>query len=134
VPALPDRYYVVHPEPKPLRLNTVSPMNTKLNQIQNWLELARDVKWSASALAKQCGVSVRTLERYFLKQLGNSPKAWLIEQRQRHVIKLLSEGNTVKETASCLHYKHQNHLTNDFKRRWGISPTDKATQTYDKDR
>jgi AraC-like DNA-binding protein len=101
-------------------------MNSKLNHIQNWTELAEQVNASASDLAGHCGVSVRTLERYFRKQMGSSPKAWLAEQRQRRAVELLRAGASVKETARSLHYKHPSHLTNEFKKHWGHSPTAKT--------
>jgi len=101
-------------------------MNTKLNTIQNWPERANHANWSVSGLSKLCGVSRRTLERYFLKHIGKSPKAWLAEQRQQQAIELLQEGNTVKETANCLQYKHPSHLTNGFKKYWGHCPTERS--------
>jgi transcriptional regulator GlxA family with amidase domain len=52
-------------------------MNGRLHQIQNWSELAHEAKWSAAALAKKCGVSLRTLERHFLKAMGRRPQTWL---------------------------------------------------------
>lgn len=100
-------------------------MNSKLNHIQNWEELAEQVNASASDLAAHCGVSVRTLERYFRRQMGGSPKAWLAAQRQRRAVALLRAGASVKETARSLHYKHPSHLTNEFKKHWGHSPTTK---------
>jgi transcriptional regulator GlxA family with amidase domain len=56
-------------------------MNTKLNHIQNWQELAQKVNWSVSALAKKCNISVRTLQRHSFKKTGKIPKTWLAEQR-----------------------------------------------------
>jgi AraC-like DNA-binding protein len=102
-------------------------MNLKLPHIKNWLELARQAKWSASTLAINCGVSVRTLERHFLKQKGQNPKIWLIEQRKGQAIELLREGLSVKEVASVLHYKHPSHLTNDFKKQFGHCPSNCPT-------
>jgi AraC-like DNA-binding protein len=100
-------------------------MNTRLRCIQNWSELAKQAKWCATTLAKNCGVSLRTLERSFLKEMGKSPKAWLLEQRQQQADKFLRGGSSVKETAECLNYKHPSHLTNAFKKQWGYCPTDK---------
>jgi AraC-like DNA-binding protein len=102
-------------------------MNTQLNHIQNWPQLAPEVKWSASALAKKCGVSVSTLERYFLKKTGKSPKVWMTEQRQREAAELLHGGSSVKEIAAYLGYKHPSHLTNEFKKHWGHCPTNNTT-------
>ena len=42
--------------------------NSRLKHIQNWPEWARVANWSAATLAQNCGVSLRTLERHFLKE------------------------------------------------------------------
>jgi AraC-like DNA-binding protein len=97
-------------------------MNTRLNQVQNWPELARAANWSASALARRCGVSVRTLERYFLRNMGKSPKVWLAEKRQLLAIELLREGSTVKETAGRTGYNHASTFSREFKKHWGSCP------------
>ena len=101
-------------------------MNKRLQQIQNWPERAQAAKWCVATLAKDCGVSLRTLERYFLKAMGKHPKAWLAEQRQQRANELIQDGSSVKETAALLDYKHPSHLTNDFKNKWGCCPTGKT--------
>ena len=98
-------------------------MNTKLNHIQNWTERAWQAKWSASALAKECGVTIRTLERFFLKKFSKSPRLWLAEQRQKQAIKLLHNGSTVKEIANHLDYKTQHHFSREFKKSSGYPPS-----------
>jgi transcriptional regulator GlxA family with amidase domain len=102
-------------------------MNNRLQKILNWAERAQSAKWSASTLAKNCGVSVRTLERHFLKEMGKPPKAWLSELRQQRANELIQDGSSIKETAVLLDYKHPSHLTNDFKTYWGCCPTAKTT-------
>src|SRR5579872_2116061 len=98
-------------------------MNTRLISIQDWGEMAEQAAWSVAHLAKLCRVSVRSLERYFATEMGKSPKAWLIEQRQKRARELLRDRCTVKETAVFLSFKHSSHLTNAFKNHWGHSPT-----------
>jgi AraC-like DNA-binding protein len=102
-------------------------MNAHLHHTQNWDELAYEVNWSASKLAKKCGVSVRTLQRYFIKQLDKTPKAWLTKQRQYKAFDLLRGGKSVKETASQLGYQHQQHFSREFKAYWGCSPSTHAS-------
>ena len=104
-------------------------MNRRLPQIQDWLERARGAKWCATTMAKNCGVSLRTLERHFLKEMKKCPKAWLAEQRQQRAFELIQDGSRVKETAALLDYKHPNHLTNAFTKCFGHCPTDKTSQT-----
>jgi transcriptional regulator GlxA family with amidase domain len=103
--------------------------HNKLKQIQDWPERARAARWCATTLAKDCGVSLRTLERHFVKEMGKSPKQWMSDQRQHRAFELVQDGSSVKETAGLLDYKHQNHLTNAFVKQWGHSPTHKTPQT-----
>jgi AraC family chitin signaling transcriptional activator len=98
-------------------------MSIRLNHIQNWPELAQQANWSAAALAKKCGVSVRTLHRHWVKQMGKNTKTWLAEQRQRQAHELLCDGSSVKETAFCLGYKQPTNFTRKYKNHWGICPS-----------
>jgi AraC-like DNA-binding protein len=103
-------------------------MKYPLSHIPNWPELGLESRWSASALAKRCQVSLRTLQRHFIKHTGKSPKTWLIAERRRQVRARMSDGRTVKETAFDLNYKHQNHLSTDFKKGFGMYPSEEAAQ------
>jgi transcriptional regulator GlxA family with amidase domain len=98
-------------------------MNSKLNKNQNWPELAEGANWSASALAKKCCVSLRTLERHFVNQTGKSPKAWLNEERVRRATELLQDDSRVKEVATRLGFTNQQHFSREFKRQKGYPPS-----------
>ncbi|HWC60422.1 MAG TPA: helix-turn-helix transcriptional regulator [Verrucomicrobiae bacterium] len=98
-------------------------MNTPLKHIKNWTELAKESNWSARKLAKVCGVSLRTLQRHFLANVGVSPKAWLAEQRQRQAAELLRKGASVKETSIELGYKQPTNFTRKYKSHWGVCPS-----------
>jgi len=99
-------------------------MNTRLDQIKDWPERARLANYSASMLAKHCGVSLRTLERYFTKEIGESIKKWLAKQRQIRAAEVLKKFLRVKEAALHLGYKHTDHFSRDFKAHWGCCPTE----------
>jgi AraC-like DNA-binding protein len=98
-------------------------MNHKLEQFQDWPGLARKANWSATALARLCGVSRETLRLHFLKHIGKPPGAWLAGQRQHQALELLRDGSSIKETASCLGYKQQTNFTRKFKEFWGACPS-----------
>jgi len=100
-------------------------MNSKLNHFQNWPEMAREAKWSASELAKKCGISVRTLERHFLNNMDACPKKWLIEQRQKRASELLCAGSTVKEASYQIGYRHASTFSREYKKHCGSFPTEK---------
>lgn len=98
-------------------------MNSKLNYIVNWPELARQANWSAAGLAKTCGISVRTLHRHFIRTMGTNTRMWLAQQRQIEAQKLLHIGASVKETACKVGYKQQSNFTRQFKKQLGTCPS-----------
>jgi transcriptional regulator GlxA family with amidase domain len=99
-------------------------MNTKLNHIRDWIALVREAKWSTLGLAKKCGVSMRTLERHFIKEVHKRPKAWILEKRLLDGLDLLRSGHSVKETADRVGYKNATHFSREFKNHCGHRPTD----------
>jgi AraC-like DNA-binding protein len=101
-------------------------MNTRLNKIQNWPELARQAGYSPIKLAKNCGVSLRTLQRFAIQKTGKSPKEWLAERRQLDAVEELKKCSCLKEAASNLGYKHTHHFSRDFKAHWGYCPAQPA--------
>ncbi len=101
-------------------------MNSKLNHTDNWSELARKANWSVFALAKERGVSVRTLHRHFLKVMGQSTKNWLAKERQRHGARLLFSGSSVKETASSLGYTQPGNFARQYKSLTGLRPSSQS--------
>ena len=79
-------------------------------------------------MAERCGVSVRTLQRHFHGKMGKSPKIWLAEQRQRKAMEFLTQGFSIKQTATELGYQYAAHFSRDFKKMFGYNPSEKKTQ------
>jgi transcriptional regulator GlxA family with amidase domain len=98
-------------------------MNTKLKNIQNWSELSEQANWSVLKLAKLCKISVRTLERYFLKTMNKKPKSWLSEERHKKAAMLMRGGMSVKATALQCGYSHPNTFSREFKKKFGNHPS-----------
>ncbi len=98
-------------------------MNTRLKEVPNWPELARQADWSIAKLSKLCGVSQRVLERHFLENVGKTPRSWLAEHRQHCALQLLSGGSSVKEAAAYLGYKQATNFSRAFSKHWGSYPT-----------
>jgi transcriptional regulator GlxA family with amidase domain len=98
-------------------------MNSKLSRAHNWPEVARKANWSASVLAIQFGVSLRTMHRYFVKKTGKNTKTWLAEQRQQDANELLRAGSSVKKTAIVLGYNQPNNFSRNYKKYWGVCPS-----------
>ncbi len=98
-------------------------MRSHLKPIRNLPELAEEANWSAAALAKRRGLSLRCLERAFQTEMGTTVRAWLQERRQCRAVELLREGFSVKEVSAELGYSDQSHLWRAFRQRYGRAPS-----------
>lgn len=99
-------------------------MNSRMNRIEDWRQLARESNYSAKALANNCGVSLRQLERYIMWKMGCSPKRFLNHLRFDTSLELLGMGRLVKETAHELGFRNACHFSREFRKHYGVSPRD----------
>lgn len=109
-------------------------MQTQASQVQNarglqrgdsavsWEQLAKEAQFRPHALADVCGVSMRTLQRYFRAQYDQTVSDWLREVRLNEALNFLKACDSVKEVAFELGYKQPSHFTRDFKKRFGVPP------------
>jgi AraC-like DNA-binding protein len=77
------------------------------------------------ALASACdqaGVSVRTLERIFLKQIGTDFESWRRQMRLMKAIEMLIAGRTVKQVALSVGYQQPGAFVTLFRRTFGTTP------------
>lgn len=58
-------------------------MKQQLRQVLFNPAQAQAANWYPTELAAQCGVSLRTLERFFLMEMQQSPSVWLAHERQK---------------------------------------------------
>ena len=94
-----------------------------LSRCNWWARLARECLYDERMVASRCTVSVRQLQRYFVEDLGRSPKSWLNEQRMIAARNLLFEGLSVKMVASQLGFKQTSHFCREFKRSYRMTPS-----------
>lgn len=103
-------------------------MRSRLNLVKDWPGLTISANYRIDKLAKNCGVSPRQLERFFLRELGRSPRDWLAEVRLTEAMSCLKKGFTVKETSFNLGYKQVSHFSREFKRFHSLSPIEVQQQ------
>jgi AraC-like DNA-binding protein len=97
-------------------------MGSRLSRIKDWEQLVEQAQYIASALAKTCGVSERHLRRYIRTTFGLSATEWIDRIRMAKGIRLICQGNPVKEVAFQLGFKQVSHFSRKFKAAYGQSP------------
>jgi transcriptional regulator GlxA family with amidase domain len=74
------------------------------------------------AVCKDAGVSVRTIERIFRKDVGMSFEVWRRQVRLMKAIELLVEGYSLKQIASKVGYRQTSALVELFRQTLGTTP------------
>jgi AraC-like DNA-binding protein len=88
-----------------------------------WKRLAFAAHFKAESLARLCGVSLRTLQRYFSRHESVTVSEWLQKVRLSEAYGRLKGGARVKEVAYDLGYKQLSQFSRDFKKHYGIPPS-----------
>ncbi len=78
---------------------------------------------SLQALAQRVGVSPFYLVRVFTRTTGLSPHRYLVQTRVRHAAQFLAKGVEASFVAAMTGFADQSHLTMQFKRYVGITPS-----------
>lgn len=68
------------------------------------------------------GISVRTLERIFRREVGTDFETWRRHVRLMKAVELLVSGSSVKEAAFAVGYQQPNALVELFRRTFGSTP------------
>lgn len=77
---------------------------------------AAESGWCINTLARNCGVSVSTLERSFHETKGQCPRDWMLKERMHRARASLEAGRNVQQTAGDLGFKNQHHFSLVFKK------------------
>ena len=97
-------------------------MASRLCQVSNWEQRARDAGFNVSILAVQCGVSRRQLLKFIKQLFGMTAHQWMLRVRMGAASVLLRQGFYVKEVSHQLGFKQAAHFCREFKRYYGIPP------------
>jgi AraC-like DNA-binding protein len=94
----------------------------QVNHLVAWLREHPEVT-RVSDLARELGLSERSLQRLVEQRLGLSPK-WLVQRRRLHdAVEALKAGATsLADMAADLGYTDQAHFTHDFRTVAGMTP------------
>jgi AraC-like DNA-binding protein len=86
--------------------------------------LAPGCDYNSAKLARTLDISQRHLHRLFAAALACSPGSWLKEQRLHRARHLLASARSVKEVAYVLGFRHVSQFSRDFRKRFGMTPSD----------
>jgi AraC-like DNA-binding protein len=75
-----------------------------------------------AALCSDAGVSVRTIERVFHREIGISFELWRRQVRLTKAVELLVSGDSIKEVAHAVGYCQPSAFVQMFRRTFGITP------------
>jgi AraC-like DNA-binding protein/mannose-6-phosphate isomerase-like protein (cupin superfamily) len=77
---------------------------------------------SLACLCSDAGVSIRTLQRIFLREVGTDPDSWRRQVRLTRAVNLLVSGSSVKEASVTVGYRQPSGFVAAFRRLFGSTP------------
>src|SRR5436190_8019685 len=95
---------------------------SRLLRINDWPARAGQAQYNVKTLAKNCGISVRHLERFFHEYFGKSPKQWMRLVRMNRAVELLRQHFSSKEIAAQLGFHDAAHFSKRFSSTFGLPP------------
>ncbi|MBR9834545.1 MAG: helix-turn-helix domain-containing protein [Alphaproteobacteria bacterium] len=93
------------------------------DELINWAKSNLGEPLSVEVLAARAGQSLRTFQRRFREQVGQSPASFIETLRLERAKALIGSGVALKIVASEVGYPSASQLTQVFRRRFGLSPS-----------
>jgi AraC-like DNA-binding protein len=75
-----------------------------------------------AVLCRDAGVSVRTVQRIFRKDVGIDFETWRRQARLTKAVELLLAGRSVKQVSFCIGYRQPSAFVESFRRSFGMTP------------
>jgi len=99
---------------------TLHPVSYEVTKFLAYLQVKSHS--SIREVAKEIGLSERSLERKFRTEVGLSPKKYMLIRRVFEVFETLKEDNDWQQLVVDHHYADQAHLIKEFKKHANIAP------------
>ena len=108
-------------------------MNGRIFYLREQMLKDLNRKWTVEELAQEIKVSAPYLQQLFKKEMQISPIAYLRDVRLKKACELLE---TTFDNISEIRYKvgmpNDSHFTRDFKKKYGVTPTECRRQYWGK--
>lgn len=106
-----------------IKLHLPVPRDPSLKRLAARLAENPEARKDLAALAREFGLSERSLFRNFQKETGLSPGQWRRQMQMLRSLELLVEGRSVTETASEVGYESISAFIRAFRETAGVTPT-----------
>jgi AraC-like DNA-binding protein len=107
-------------------------MSSRLDRITDWDAVIVKCDFKLRKMAKKCGVSERTLRRYFRDHFRVRAKEWRDARRLEMAFLGLVGGEQIKAASIKLKFKHPENFSAFIKRQTGRRPIDYRYGKYGK--
>ena len=110
-------------------------MNQSIFRILDLLGRTLDTDWTVEAMASCAQLSPAYFRRLFKKETGKTPAKYLHDLRLDRAYELLADPlnvDPIKQIRYSVGLKSDSHFTNDFKTKFGSTPTESRLAAYAK--
>ena len=97
-------------------------MSERLSRIRDWEALARQAHFQPGLMADLCPVSLRQMQRFFVRRFERTPRQWTRELRCRLAHQLIAQGWSSKAVIEELGFAGGSHLSREFRKFYGAAP------------
>lgn len=127
-------FYIITEENKREKAKLLSEQSNKLiDDICAFIMQKLYEKLSVSDVSVFFGITPRRLHQIFSKELGISPKQYIIKKKMEEGYRLLVQTSApVNQIAEMLYFSSSYHFTNEFKKTFGQTPTAVRAMEVDK--
>jgi AraC-like DNA-binding protein len=106
----------------PVPTVVVFPKDSRAAKVAQAVIAAPAVRVSLQSMCSSAGLSVRTLERVFLREVGTDFECWRRQVRLMKAVELLVAGSSVKEASFAVGYQQPTAFVALFRSTFGTTP------------
>lgn len=108
-------------------------MDGRVFRLQEQILKTLEHHWTVQEMAEVIELSLPHFQKLFKNEVGISPIAWLRERRLEKARDLLeTEFWHIQQIGVAVGMPHDSHFTRDFKKKYGVTPTQYRKNYWDK--